>query len=732
MLRGSNVNPSTPKRLFIAGFAIAGLFAFTGCGEKSAEADLPPELAETALDILSQRNNLTDLPGMVYAAAEASPIHWQPWVKESREMARKSHKLMLVVIAIPQQASCALTLSRLSSDPSAVAEINRSYVPVLVDGDAVRELGILTADLCSEISSGLHFPLMVWMTPDCDPVAWIPLVPNESGSVVELFSQSHGMVGNMWEEDHGYVSRNSRMDQENRSARIRIRASERELSAEPAADSLRALRQLTTLYDPVTGGVDEAGGLFPCGMIELLSMGARMEEIPGELSAKCTATLGGLLDSLLVSAMFDPLDGGVYNSRRGDTWKLPGFQQDCSTQARVAVSLFDAYEVTRDDRALQRALGILAFAEKTYRTQNGLFSLMSGMQGETEDWLWRYEDVREWLDEKEFPAWVAASGMTPSGNLPSEVDPLRDFFRANSISFAKTADEVAELMGIDAESADACLGRAREKLLKVRNSRLKPATESREGNAAATFRMVSAYASAYRITGDELFRERAVSTLTKARETFSKGPRLMTYDRDLAPSLVTGRAFIYGLAVQAALDVAAVTLDEAWVVWAGDVCSTASEIFIQDNSLRECPADADMTGLPIADLTMLLDESSIGLFSMAVSRLEALGAPLAPSFAKHVEGLPVKALDTPVVYTDVIQAAIVRHYGTTYLLGGEAPEGIREGIARSPLKGVSRRLSSFGTDVGMVPDPEGAILIAPGNKTRRIGSVEDIAAPAVP
>jgi uncharacterized protein len=732
MLCGSNVSSFIPKRLFIAGFAFAGLFPLTGCGKKTAEGELPPEAPETAVDVLPQKNNMKGLPGMVYATAESSPIHWQPWVKESQEMARKSHRLMLVVIAIPQQPSYSRILSEFASDPSTVAEINQSYVPVLVDGDAVRELGILTAELCSEIRSGLHLPIMVWMTPNCDPLAWIPLVPNESGSVLELFRQSHGMVGNMWIEDPKYVSANSRMDQENRSARIRAKAADRALSDEPAADSLRAVRQLTTLYDPVTGGVDEAGGLFPCGMIEVLSMAARMEEIPGDLREKSSTTLGGLLDILLVSPMFDPLDGGVYSSRRGNTWRLPGFQRDCSTQARVAASLFDAYDIVRDDRVLKRALGILEFVEKTYRTQNGLFSLMSGMEGDTEDWLWRYEDIKDWLDDEEFSAWVEVSGMKPSGNLPSETDPLRNFFRANSISYAKTTDQVAELLGIDPESAGDHISRAREKLLKVRNSRLKSAAESREGNAAATFRMVSAYASAYRITGNDVFRERAVSTLTKAREIFSDGPRLRSYDRDLAPSLVAGRAFIYGLAIQAALDVSAVTLDETWILWAGDVLSTASEIFIQDKSLRECPSDANMTGLPIADIIMLLDESSMGLFSMAVSRLEAIGASLPPAFSKYVDGLPLNALDHPVVYTDVIQAALMREYGATYLIGGKASDKIRDRIVRSPLKGVNRRLSSSGTHGGLEPDAKGALLITPGNKVRSIESVDAIAVPPLP
>jgi uncharacterized protein YyaL (SSP411 family) len=691
---------------------------------------MPPEANGSAVDAVPESNRIKGLPGAVYAAVEASAIHWQPWVMESRELARKSNRLMLVVIAIPQQPSNTSILTQFSSDPAIVEDINRSYVPVLVDGDAVRELGMLAAELGSEIRSGLHLPLLVWMTPECNPVAWIPLVPNESGSVLELYRQSHNMVSNMWVDDPGYVSTNSRLDQKNRSNRIKAKVSGREVSGDQAADCLRAMRQLTTLYDPVTGGVDEAGGLFPCGMIEILSVGARMESMPGDLREKCTTTLGGLLGGLLVSPMFDPLEGGVYNSRRGNTWHLPGFQRDCLTQARVAAALFDAHEILRDAKSLDRALGIIAFAEKTYRNQEGLFALMNGMEGDTEHWLWRYEDVKEWLDEGEFAVWVAASGMKPSGNLPSEADPLRIHFRANSIAFARTSDEVAKLLGVDPASAADHLQRASGKLLKVRNSRLKQAADPRDGNASATFRMVSAYASAYRVTGDETFRERAVSTLAKAREVFAEGPRLKSYDRDLAPSLVAGRAFVYGLAIQAALDVSAVTLDESWIHWAGDLFSTASEIFIHDNALLECPPFADMTGLPISDYAMLLEDSSLGLFSMAAYRLRAVGASIPPDFTSQLGGLPLHALDKPILHTDAILSALVKEHGKTYLIGGGAPDDLKEKIARAPLKGVSRRLSDSWGGVNMAPDEKGVLLLAPGKDARRIERADDPAMPA--
>ena len=733
MISGSKVNFPLSKRLSLPAFAIAGFCLLAGCERRGGEiltevSDVwdKEDLADT------NRNNLKGLPGIVYASADSSPIHWQPWSEETMEMAQKSRRLMFVVIEIPQLQFHPGVLAQLASDPSVVSDINASYIPVLVDGDAVRELGILTADLCSEIRSGLKLPLAVWMTPDCNPVAWIPMPSNDANSAISLFKQSHGMVWNMWAEDPSYVSENSRADQQNRADRMLKRTTDDKSSTEPGEDSLRALRQLTSLYDPISNSFDETGGLFPCGAIDLLSMGARMDGIPADLRKKCELTLNHLLDDLLASAVFDPLDGGAFSARRGSSWALPDFNRDCATQARIAVSLLDAYEVSGNRKALERALGVIKFAENTYQTNGGLFGLSGGYMGAAADWLWRHEDFNALLSPGELAAWLVVSGARVNGNLPSEVDPEREHLRANSISFAKTPDEAAAELGTDPSSLQAMLVPVREKLLESRNSRLHPVPGNPFGSASATFRMVTAYAAAYRITGDESFRERAVSSLAKAREAFSDGPRLKSSETDGPASLVAGRAFVYGLALQAALDVAAVTLDDSWILWAGDLSSTTSEMFVQGETLRECPAYADLTGLPIADRAMLFDESSMGLLAMAESRLGALGIPSPPSFSKLVERLPMDSVSTPILHTDLIQAALMRQFGVTYSYGADAPLGLREAIARSPLKGMSRRAASSLGDKAVAPDPTGALILGPGGKIRRIDSADDLAVPSLP
>ncbi len=703
--------------VFLRALLLAGVGFFTGCGGDKPESGVQPEEIPFDFSPDPLENRLGGLPGEVYRSQADSAIHWQPWTAESLKLAKEMNRLVLALIALPQQPSFHPILQELEENSEAVEQINSTYVPVLIDGDAAREMGILTADLCAEIGSSFQLPLAVWMTPDADPVAWIPLPSSGESLISELFSQSHLMVGRMWNEDPRYVSKNSRMDQKNRRARMLKRIVDREISVDAGGDATRALRQLTSLYDPLSRTFDEAGGLFPCGALDLLALGAIMEALPEDVRERCREVAGYLLEDLLVSPMFDPLDGGAFSSRRGSTWALPGFNRDGGTQARIVNALLNSYGVTGDQRALERARGVLNFIEEKYSLGNGLFALGAEGHSGTDLWLWREGEIQTILTAEEFKLWKEATGMKSMGNLPSEADPLREHFRANSIAFVKSPEDIAKENGSDPAEAKAVYESARRKLLKVREERIDDAETVMEANAAATFRMVSAYATAYSITGEEDFREKAIVTLGKAKAHFSDGYGLVLYKgENTASNLVEGRAFLYGLALQASLDVAAITLDEEWLLWADDLATTTAEFFGTENCILERAKNVGLIDLPISDVAMLFDESTAGLLSMSGARLSALGRPLLDVLETQVVKLPMAAINSPILHTDVIQATLVREYGIAYIYGSEISEKSKTALSQKPLKGVNRGGKGRSHPPIVNPAPTEILRIESGSK----------------
>lgn len=704
-------------------FSAPALFAMMLCGAvfassscrkpssaKSRDSGPPPVISPEL-----EKNALGGLPGAVYQSQAASRILWQPWTKETLARAKDARRLVFCVIAMPQQPGFQGVLKSLERDTSVVSEINDNYVPVLVDGDASREIGLLTADLCAEIKRPLQLPLLLWMTCEGNPVAWIPVGASESGTVGDLFRQSHSMVSQMWEDDMrsmavekkpSYVLKNSALDNANRRGRLEQRKVSKVMSEQPAVDVVRSLRQLASLYDPYSRSFDEAGGLFPSSSLELLSMAALRPGLPADVRARCMETTRELLADLLPSPMFDPLDGGAFASRRGVSWALPSFVRDCPGQARAVVAMIEAYRATGNPRVLEVALGVLEFSEKSYSTPEGLFSV--GLTDETEPakWIWTVEDVEKALGPEDAAWWIKATGMKGLGNLPSEVDPRREFFRGNTMGMTKSVPEIAKELNVPLEIFSARFSAAKQKLLAVRNARLGKLSRDEVSHAGATFRMVSAYAAAYGVTGDAQYREKAVSLLKKAKEAFGSGPRLRVFAKDAPESIGAGRAFLYALALQSIIDVAAITSDDQWLVWSEDLSTTAAEMFTGNGFLKECPDEAKLIDLPVTDLVMLFDDSTAGLVSSAECRLAELGRPLVTSFSELAIPMPTYAMDRPILHTDLILATLARHYRVTVAWGAGLSPDMKTAVERLPLCSVQRRPAKPDENV-----PAGAVKV---------------------
>jgi uncharacterized protein len=693
--------------LFLVG---CGMLLVAGSCRRGSPGDggsvIPAGVVAPELEV----NSLKGLPGAVLASQAESPIHWQPWTQATLDHARDANRLVFCVIAMPQQPGFQQVLESLAKDTSTVSEIHKHYVPVLVDGDASREMGILTADLCAEIKRPLNLPLFLWMTHEGNPVAWIPVAVSDTLSVVELFNQSHNMVSQMWLDVPEYVLKNSTLDNANRRARLEQRKASKVMSTQPEVDVVRSIRQLASLYDPYSRSFDEAGGLFPSSALEVLALGARHPGLPKDVRDRCIQSTRDLLKDLLPSAMFDPLDGGVFSSRRGISWALPSFVRDCPGQARVTVALFEAFRSTGDEVAREKALGLIEFSEKTYLTKDGLFAVGLMPVTKTADWLWSVEEVEELLGPEDSAWWIEATGMVGLGNLPSEVDPRRDFFRGNSIGLRKPQSEIAASLSLSPQEFKTRFDAVRAKLLAVRNARLGESARDSESHAGASLRMVSAYVAAFGVTGEEVYREKAVALLQRCREHFAVGARLRLFTRDAPESLVAGRAFLYALALQSVLDVAAITSDDQWLVWSEDLATTAAELFTGNSFLHECPEGARLIDIPVTDLVMLFDDSTAGLVSSSEIRLAELGRPLVESFSELATPLPTYTLDRPILHTDLMLATLARHFKITVILSPDATPELKNAVQRLQARVIHRRIATEGDAV----PPASAKVLLPG------------------
>lgn len=684
---------------------MAALLTVSSCrkpANPTANNDTPPPQATPELD----SNRMKEAPDGLLASRAASPVHWQHWDPSIMESATKARRLIFAFIGAAHYPGCVEALDAIDRDPTLVARLNREFVPVLVDSDLCRESALVAGTLCREFDQPVSFPFILVLSPEGNEVTWRPVNFSPTTDLRAAFESAADVVSRMWRESPDYVSRNSQADHENRLARLPSPDPSPANSGERDEFLRRATRQLVSLYDADLGTLAGTGGLLPLGILQCLASASQDPITPQETLNRAREASAKLAAAILYSPMVDPLDGGLYSSRRGATWDHPMPNRTCMTQSRAIRALVALHANSKDCRTLEVAIDAARFAEKEYRTPDGLFARQRQPSAHsTTDWLWTVEQIDQILSSDEAEFWKSLCNIQALGNLAIESDPTREYFRLNSLGFRKGITEAAEALKIPSAEANQVFVSGREKLLKARLARVPQAPAPRAASAAASFRMVSAYAALFTATGDASYRDKAIALATKSRETFSKGALLVEQANQLPASVCDARAFTYALAIQASLDLAEITLDETWRVWAGDLTTTTAENFIDDKGrMLEARPETTLLRLPLEDRMMLFDDSTAGLMRMNLTRLLAINQPPPPTLSPWGRSLPAFT-DYPVVYTDsILAASSSRSRLTVELPENPSPEW-RDAACRLPLDHIARRIGK--TRDGRILYPDG-------------------------
>jgi len=668
-------------------------------------------------------NQMKDAPPGLLSSRADSPVHWQHWQPEALQRAGDAHRLVFAFIGAAQYPGCVEALDAIDRDAALVNRLNTEFLPVLVDVDFCREGSLIAGALSQELKLPVSFPFILVLSPQGNEVTWRPVAYAPGGNLRELFEGAADVVAKMWAESPDYVAKNSAADHELRFSRLPKPDLIPATPAERDALLARAIRQLASLYDTDTGTLSGSGGLLPLGVLQCMASASLDPDTPPDIATRCREAVKAFGTTILYSAMVDPLDGGVYTTRFGNSWDLPVIHRTCLTQARAARALITLYRATGDARSLEVALAAVRFAEEQYGAQNGLFSFQRQPGSlNAADWMWTVEQIDQALTEPEAKLWKNLCKISPMGNLPLEADPTREFFRLNSLGFRTTPDAAATDVAINGEEAAQLLDSGRKKLLKARQARVSERAANPAASASASFRMVSAYAAIFTATGEATWRDKAISLALLSRQTFSRGALLAEQNPALPEDICDARAFTYALAIQAALDLAEITLDDNWRIWAGDLATTVAENFVDDEGrLMEVRPASTPFKMPLEDRMMHLDDSTAGLMRMNLARLEALGQSPPPTIAPWIRSLPPIAA-YPLFFTDSILAASFARSRVIVDLPEKASPEWRDAASRLPLDRIARRLTKAPEVKLRGPDGSEATITDPAEMTRSMSS----------
>ena len=654
---------SLKKLLFLA----FSPFLFTACdGEKkqTRKERLEAEeqfFEETPVSDLSElENEMAEAPTDFLRLLKNDPIPWQAWNPSVLEKAKATQSPILAFIVSSRDGGCRDTAKRIFADPEILTSLRDRNVCTLIDIHANPELGLLSYVLCGEIRQPVGFPMLIWMSHEACPLAWLPIADLETKNLKLILSNSTAMVDEIWKESSDYAVRNSRRDIEARQERLDSSLKREEEETKRLSIFRRQARQVAALYDPISGNIDGAGGLIPSSALELLCRGHLSPLLSPGVRQRSKEAIQGIIQAIENGAIHDPLDGLYFYARRSQDWSLPAFSKDLETQAQYATALIHSGQSINDPEITNTGLEIIKRLKTNWLIHNYTNESSLLEKKIPGVFLWDWETLNKTLNPEEIEIAKTAFKLKKAGNIPVISDPIFQFRELNSLSFNPS------------ESTPAL----EQVIKKLREHREKTGAIFRETQvtAQARARFCLAQLAAWSATGSSFDLAEAVASGNLIRNKHStEGKQLSRFPSSFE---IKARGGDYARSILAGISLYQATLDPEWLTWSSRLANEALDQLTDNDDdflIAETAKDDQIVPITLHNSSMVFAESTIGLFDQSVTRLAALTGDerFRKSSTAIAKSLSQRSERLPIIHTDFVVSCALSETPLVAVLSGE-------------------------------------------------------------
>lgn len=692
------------------------------------------------------KNRLQMEPTDILRSRSNDPINWQPWSPELLTYAEQTQRPIFAFVFSGKHPSAISFLDDFSDPDNGFVDIfNENYVCTLVDIEAHPEISVLSAVLSREIRKPLSFPFLLWLSHEGNPIGWVPVQRHEREEFERILQASHTLVSNTWEESQSYSVTNSRLDNIQRLKRNELIVHEEVPTEEDYTKLLvEQTSRLSSLYDPATQVIDGSGGLLPTGFLLYLAQVSDLPEIPNYLRNRCLRILKKIPALLASQPITDPLDNGVFASRKSKDWSIPVFTKSLKTQSEMIMVYSFAYSLHKDPSFADLAVKTQAFTDAEFgqeRNGVGAFKALRDEEFSSELFVVSLADYQESLSDEELKVLRSVSLLSPEGNISSEVDPRRKYFRKNILGNFIPLQAVASELALSEEEVSTLLQSARKKLAVWRRQRadeldafVTESTRITEVNALHAQALFQSGALLGR--PDNLIEGRSLLKLLR-QEHYDQLKGLWRIAPSDGRRGVKARGRDYACLIAALLEAYRVELNPADLVWAEALARESLRTLKNENSLiLEAPQEEILGQFPLYGHTMILGDSTWGSLLSSYEYLDrvAIKSPFAECSEAIVNRLYESAKRAPMNHSDYLRSLLVPLTDCVAVVHGERDNPLVAQLHQHLLQPKYRGLVLLRSDIlektnfinfSSVPSEPGVTLY---RSERKIGTASTLEA----
>ncbi len=396
-----------------------------------------------------------------------NPVDWYPWGEEGFEKAKKEDKMVLVSIGYATCHWCHVMERESFEDPALAGYLNEHFVAIKVDREERPDVDKIYMDALHALNQQGGWPLNMFVTPEGKPVTGGTYFPPDHRYGRPSFRHVLQVIARTWKNERERIRQTAESlttHLQQQAALMTPHSVKWDWSAED-----QTVASFKQSFDPEEGGFTlQPQNKFPPSMgLMLLLRHYRRTDDPLML-AMVEKTLGKMRNG----GIYDQLGGGLSRYSTDYQWLVPHFEKMLYDNALFTGALIEAYQVTGNRFYQEAAEDVLSYIQRDMRSPEGAFYSAEDADSEGEEgkfYVWNAEEILKILGpdigQQACLYWhVAGQGVKEGGNFEGQ----------SILHRPRSAEEVAQQLGISAQTLLRNMEMARHRLLQVRSHRIRP------------------------------------------------------------------------------------------------------------------------------------------------------------------------------------------------------------------------------------------------------------------
>jgi uncharacterized protein len=388
-----------------------------------------------------------------------NPVDWYPWGEEAFDKARRENKPVLLSIGYSACHWCHVMAHESFEDEQIAELMNENFVNIKVDREERPDLDQIYMNAVQMMTHHGGWPMTVFLTPDAVPFYGGTYFPPEDRYNMPGFPKILLGVAAAYRD---------RQDDIRETGTSLINELKR-LSATGGSDFPiepelldAAYAGITRNYDSINGGFGGAPKFPPAMTLEfLLRTYARTgnRDALEMVSHTCRKMANG--------GIYDQLGGGFHRYSTDARWLVPHFEKMLYDNALLSRLYLHYFQVSEEPFARETVEGILDYVLREMTHAEGGFYSTQDADSEGHEgkfFVWSMDEIHAALGETDVRIFAAYYNITEAGNFEGK----------NIPNVTRSAEEVAQALGISESELRTSLEESKRKLFEFREQRVKP------------------------------------------------------------------------------------------------------------------------------------------------------------------------------------------------------------------------------------------------------------------